>query len=96
MILDQIKSECDEIKDAIQNSGAQERIQEEVSDLLHAAFSICIFSGFDLDETIKLASIKFHRRFIALQEIALEKGYSSLKGLPITALNELWQHAKVR
>lgn len=94
MILDQIISECAEIKDAVQNGESPERVQEEVSDLLHAVISLCMYSGFDVNETIAIVNKKFKGRMVALKAVAAEHGLDSLSGESFEFMLELWSQAK--
>lgn len=96
MIFDQILSECDEIKQAIQNGEPPLRIQEEISDLLHAVVSLCMYSGFDVNETITIINKKFKGRMIALKALAAEQGLNSLSDKSFEFMLELWSDAKKR
>jgi len=62
MILTQIIDECGEVHEEIEHSSSQEKLQEEIGDLLHSVISLCIFSGFSLEETIGKTNVKFARR----------------------------------
>ncbi|STX48866.1 nucleoside triphosphate pyrophosphohydrolase MazG [Legionella hackeliae] len=94
MIIDQAISECDEIKEAIAQGESKQRIQEEIGDLLHTALSLCLFAGFNPEETLNHITNKFTTRFRALKEIAKNQGIITLKGHSITRMMELWQAAK--
>ncbi|KTD15966.1 nucleoside triphosphate pyrophosphohydrolase MazG [Legionella lansingensis] len=94
MIIDQAISECDEIRAALKGEESRERLQEEIGDLLHTAISLCIFAGFEPEETLAKITKKFNKRILALKEIANTQGFSTLKHQPIELLMELWQQAK--
>ncbi|WED43059.1 GNAT family N-acetyltransferase [Legionella cardiaca] len=94
MIIEQAISECEEIKNAIIQSESSQRIQEEIGDLLHTAISLCLFAGFNPEETLRKITAKFTTRMQALKEIAKERGFVDLKGEPIAVLMELWVAAK--
>ena len=94
MIIDQAISECDEIKRTIQMREGRKRLQEEVGDLLHAAISLCVFEGLDVEETLEQANSKFGARLEALQQIIKSRGFSTLKDQPFDFLLELWEEAK--
>jgi|GEM_PF-4217910 len=53
VFLIKIISECNEIKQALAEHESQKRRQEEIGDLIHAAFSLCVFLDCDLEETIE-------------------------------------------
>ena len=43
-VMKQIYSECDEVNEVLADScSSKERLEEEVGDLLHAVFSLCVF-----------------------------------------------------
>ncbi|KTC94614.1 MazG nucleotide pyrophosphohydrolase domain-containing protein [Legionella erythra] len=95
MIIDQALSECEEVREALRQQQTQQRVQEEVGDLLHTAISLCFFLGFDVQETLAKTSVKFATRMEALKAVARERGYVDLKGQSIALLGELWQQAKL-
>src|SRR3990167_8980047 len=70
-IMDQIKSECveiDEHLDAIKNDN-KSKLQEEIGDLMHAIFSLCVFCQFDPQVTLENSVNKFERRLNAVKKI---------------------------
>jgi uncharacterized protein YabN with tetrapyrrole methylase and pyrophosphatase domain len=93
-IIDQAISECHEIKCAIQADEGRKRRQEEAGDLLHAAISLCLFEGFDVEETLERVNKKFEGRLEALQQIIKDRDLPTVKGQPFDFLLELWEEAK--
>lgn len=96
MALDQVISECQEVRQAIAENESSDRLQEEVGDILHAAISLCVFMNFDVEETLTNSKNKFENRFLAMLDIAREQGYTSLKDQPMEKLLSLWNLAKQR
>lgn len=94
MILDQVISECKEVKDAISNQESNERVQEEVGDLLHTAISLCIFAGFDIEQILEKATRKFNSRMVALKDLTKQQGLTDLQGQPMDYMLDLWAKAK--
>lgn len=97
-IMDQIRSECDEIGEHLQ-AGVKSHsadLQEEIGDLLHAAFSLCVFCQFSPEETLKQTLNKFERRLRAVQAISSERQLESLKGQAFDDLMAIWKEAKHR
>ena len=92
-ILAQIKSEIAEIEVHLID-GDQEKLQEEIGDLLHAVFSLCEFFQFDSKETLLNSANKFEHRFNQIKKLAHEKGLDSLNGQPFSELMTLWNKAK--
>ncbi len=94
MILEQAISECAEIQAVLTQAEPPTRLQEEIGDLLHTAISLCLFAGFDVDETLSNVSKKFGRRMSAVKKLTHEKGLSTLQGQSIDYMLALWQAAK--
>ena len=92
-ILDQIRSECDEIKDAYLKNDA-EHIQEEVGDVINAAISLCVFLNLDLEETLQKNLQKFENRFNIMVELVKKDGLKNLQGQSSKTLLEYWEKAK--
>lgn len=96
-IIDQIKSELDEVNEHIdvsQNINNKSAFQNEIGDLLHATFSLCVFCGFSPQETLAKAINKFEKRFEAIKQHANENGLSDLNDHTFEELMAYWAHAK--
>jgi len=93
-ILQQAISECTEIQEAIENNESSDRIQEEIGDLLHAAISLCIFAGFDPEQTLNNLVKKFKTRMDNLKLVTKERKLLTLKGQSTEFMLELWDEAK--
>lgn len=92
-IIAQIHSETFEI-DVHLKDGDRQKLQDEVGDLLHAAFSLCVFCQLDPEETLKNSIDKFEHRFRIVRRLATEKGLSTLNGQAFSELMSLWDQAK--
>jgi uncharacterized protein YabN with tetrapyrrole methylase and pyrophosphatase domain len=92
-IMTQIWSECREVRVHL-DDGNQEKLQEEIGDLLHAIFSLCAFNKIDALDTLKNSVNKFERRFRVVQQLAKQQGYVSLKDESFEKLMELWDVSK--
>ena len=97
-IMAQIKSECVEIVEHLQSPHDDNRfaLQEEIGDLLHAVFSLCVFCQFSPEETLSRTLDKFDRRLQAVKGIALENKLDGLQGKPFDELMAIWDEAKRR
>ncbi len=96
-IMHQIQSECEEVNEHLQQGLSQENkaaLQEEIGDLLHAVFSLCVFSGFSPKVTLGQSLTKFERRLCAVKRVAEERGLSNLDGKPFDELMHIWDRAK--
>lgn len=93
-VIAQAISECEEIKEAIDNKEPRERIQEEIGDLMHTALSLCLFAGFDAEETLAIIVRKFGARMAAIKALTAHHGLKNLQGQPTDFLMELWRQVK--
>jgi uncharacterized protein YabN with tetrapyrrole methylase and pyrophosphatase domain len=97
-IMAQIKSECDEIDEHLAHitDDNKSKLQEEIGDLLHAVFSLCVFCKFDTEGTLKNSVDKFERRLNAVKTIAQENRIETLNGYAFDELMKFWNQAKKR
>lgn len=97
-IMAQIKSECEEIDEHLSpmTEDNKSKLQEEIGDLLHAVFSLCVFCKLDAEETLTKSVDKFQRRLNAVKAIAQEKGMTVLSSFSFDELMVLWEEAKQR
>ncbi|MCE5295458.1 MAG: hypothetical protein LLF94_12725 [Chlamydiales bacterium] len=93
-VLDQIDSESREIRQAIAMNESQERIKEEVGDLLHGVISLCVFCEYDVEAILAAGADKFSRRMQLVKEAALKRGLTNLHNQTTEFMLELWQEAK--
>ena len=95
-IMDQIKSECDEIIEHLDSTDPKVKpmLQDEIGDLLHAAFSLCVFCEFDPEETLRKSIDKFETRLSNVRMIAKEQGEDTLNGKSFDELMNIWGKAK--
>lgn len=94
-IMEQIQSECEEIKEHLRPGYSNvEELQNEIGDLLHAVFSLCVFCELNPKETLEKTLNKFERRLNAVKTISYEKGLSNLEGLSFEELMQIWRQAK--
>jgi tetrapyrrole methylase family protein/MazG family protein len=90
--LDKVREELGELLAA---SNLAER-REELGDLLIIIAKLATHEGIDPEEALRAANAKFIRRFQALEQIAAERGWSSLANQPVTDLEAAWREAKLR
>jgi uncharacterized protein YabN with tetrapyrrole methylase and pyrophosphatase domain len=93
-IIKQIQSETAEVQEALDNQESQERIQEELGDLVHATLCLAFFMNYDVNHILEKTTEKFAHRFEILQKIALKNGYTTLQGQPTELLLQFWKEAK--
>ena len=90
--LDKVREELAELLAA---DSLSER-REELGDLLYIVAKLAVQEGVDPEEALRAANTKFTRRFQALEQIAAERGWSSLAGQPLADLETAWREAKQR
>jgi uncharacterized protein YabN with tetrapyrrole methylase and pyrophosphatase domain len=98
-IMAQIQSECIEINEHLEKKIAQAnqaQLQEEIGDLLHAVFSLCVFCNLSPKDTLAQTLDKFERRLKAVKDISQEQGLTHLNGFSFDELMVIWQKAKER
>lgn len=93
-IMAQIESECLEITEHLHDDSNKQLLQEEIGDLLHAVFSLCVFCKFSPEETLQQALDKFEKRLNCVKDLARKKGLSNLNGFSFDKLMALWNEAK--
>lgn len=96
-IMNQIQSEFDEIKEHLDHESSkvnQTALQEEIGDLLHAVFSLCLFCKLSPRVTLGQSLTKFERRLRAVKLIAEERELINLDGLAFDELMHIWGKAK--
>lgn len=95
-IMRQIISEYHEVQAHLDDPLLQtdSTLEEEIGDLLHATFSLCVFCHFHPEKTLQLAVDKFAKRFAIVKQLTLQDGFKSLHGLPFDTLMHFWNQAK--
>lgn len=96
-IMAQIKSECVEISEHLQGKISEANaleLEEEIGDLLHAVFSLCVFCKLSPKTTLEKTLSKFEGRLNAVKHLAKERGLTNLSGFAFEQLMELWDQAK--
>ena len=96
-IMAQIQSECMEINEHLDH-GIEPinslELQEEIGDLLHAVFSLCVFCKLNPKDTLEKTLLKFDRRLNAVKKLTLENGLTNLHGHTFDELMHIWHKAK--
>lgn len=98
-ILQQIRSECQEVEEHFNHDSLIEKnsdLQEEISDLMHAVFSLCVFCDFDIEETINISLEKFLSRMFMVRKLAAENGVDNLSKHSFAERMAYWDAAKER
>lgn len=93
-VLDKLEEEIGEIREALAE-GEQEKVQDEMGDLLFALSNLTRKLNLEPEETLRGANRKFIRRFRAMEELAQEDGVD-FAALELDQQEQYWQRAKAR
>jgi len=89
-----VEEELAEVRDAL-DSGDAGAVEEELGDLLFAVVNLTRLAGPHPTVALDGANRKFHRRFEALEALALERGIR-LDQAALEVLDGLWEEVKRR
>ncbi len=92
-VMAKIDEEMTEIQGALENNEMQERLVEEVGDLLFSCVNLARHLGVDAEGALRQAGHKFERRFRAMESCLLEQG-KGLAEAQSEELEELWERVK--
>ncbi len=90
--LDKVTEELDELREAVA-AGDQDRISEEMGDLLFAVVNVSRFTGTEPEAALAGAVDKFIARFAKCEQMAIEEGLNLPDASP-EELDALWNRAK--
>jgi uncharacterized protein YabN with tetrapyrrole methylase and pyrophosphatase domain len=85
----------EELAELLAASSLAER-REELGDLFYILAKLAWQEGIDPEEALRAANRKFTERFIALEQIARERGWTALTDRPLADLESAWTEAKRR
>jgi len=91
-VIAKMQEERAELETALQGGG-QQKIEEEMGDLLFAAVNLARFLDVDPEIALKKANAKFARRFRAMEKRARESG-REFKNLSREQMEALWDATK--
>ncbi|MGD0276805.1 MAG: nucleoside triphosphate pyrophosphohydrolase [Syntrophales bacterium] len=91
-VLDKIDEEILEFRNAVK-SCHEEKISEEIGDLLFSLVNLSRFAGVDAEAALRKATEKFFRRFYNMEQKIAESGKSSLPSSP-EAMDAMWEEVK--
>ncbi len=92
-LLEQIQSECREVKQAWLKQD-KTNLVEEVGDLINATLSLAIFLQLDPNQTLLESVEKFQKRYDCLKKLVVQDGLADLRGKNLEVLLEYWEKAK--
>ena len=100
--LEKLREETEELRSALESdpqavgaSGAEERVEDELGDLLFAAVNVARLAGLHPSTALERATAKFVTRFRALLDLAGERGIDPTES-SLETLDGLWNEVKAR
>jgi ATP diphosphatase len=95
-VLDKVEEELEEIKLELNASTRnQDAIEEEIGDALFAMVNLARHCNIDADTALRKASIKFAKRFTAVEDLAHAQ-HHSLTDLSLDEMESLWVKVKAK
>ncbi len=91
-VIDKIHEELEEVKDA-SSSGEEDKIEDEIGDLLFSVTNLARHFGIDPERALRRTNAKFERRFRAIEQ-ALGEQERSLDEASLEEMERLWVAAK--
>ena len=93
-VIPKVHEELDEIVEAIEQGESEQRIAEEVGDLLVASSNLARQLKVDAENAMRLANNKFMRRFLAVEADLAARGVS-LDEADLVAMEAAWGRVKL-
>lgn len=91
-VWDKVKEETEELLEAV-NSNDQEKVEEEMGDLLFSLINYARFLQVDPENALEKTNKKFMARFTKMEQLALNKG-RSLTDMSLAEMDALWDEIK--
>lgn len=92
-VWDKLQEEADEIREAINENMGQDKIEDEVGDLLCVCVNLARHLKVDPEKAMRRSNNKFERRFRYI-ETTLAKSGISIEDATLEQMDSLWDEAK--
>lgn len=92
-VLDKIQEEAEEIIEAVEADEGQQRIAEEIGDLLFACVNLSRKLGVDPEMAMRQSNIKFESRFRSMEDKASQNS-EVFEQLTLEEMEAYWQQSK--
>lgn len=92
-VFDKLNEEIDELKAEIVIKDNQERIVDEMGDILFASVNLSRHLGVNPEQALRDSNRKFISRFTIVEQLLQEDG-KVMEGCSVVVLEEYWQKAK--
>lgn len=94
MVIQKILQISQNMQKALKETPSPLRLQEYSGDLLQATLALCLFQGFDIEETLAQVNTKFANRLTQVKKLAAAQGLMDLTKQSFTYKLDLWKQAK--
>jgi len=91
-VWEKVKEEIKEFEE-VSNSGNQEKIEEELGDLLFSIVNYTRFIGINPENALRVTNEKFIKRFNYIEEKLNEEG-KKITDSNLTEMDKLWEESK--
>lgn len=93
-VLDKIREELDEVEEEVREvSLSQERIKDEIGDLLFTVVNLARWADIDPDSALRACNVKFERRFKEM-EAGVRSAGKDMTEASLEEMEHFWQQAK--
>jgi MazG family protein len=91
-VIEKMREEISELEKA-REGGSQEKMEEEIGDLLFTVVNVARFLGVDPEQALRRTNAKFRARFAEVENGLAARG-RDFRQTTIEEMEELWQQAK--
>jgi ATP diphosphatase len=88
-----LEEELHEVREEFSNRN-QDRLQDELGDLLFSMVNVVRLLGLDAEQTLSRANEKFERRFRAMEALLAEQAKTDLQELTLKEMDDAWEAVK--
>ncbi len=92
-VFDKLQEEIEELKAEIQHQDNQERITDEMGDILFACVNLARHIDVNPEQALRDSNLKFIERFKVMEQLLSDEG-RAMDGCSVEVLEDYWQKAK--
>lgn len=94
-VIGKVYEELEELKIELGQPAPEQKIEEELGDLLFSCVNLARHLGLDAEQALYQSNRKFERRFRSMEDLASKQSVA-LQELPMEQLDQLWDKVKER
>ncbi len=92
-VLEKVEEELDELKNAAENNGSKDKIEDELGDLLFSIVNLSRFLKINPEDALRRTINKFIKRFSLIEEEINNQG-KELTDVSLEEMDKIWEKAK--